>query len=102
MKRNVLLLPAAMVLLSLPTAKIVTDWNAAALNAIRISKSSPPVALRRMAILHTAMYDAVNGITRTHQSYFITGHAPASASIRSGCRFRSSLRAIRFIPGPAI
>ena len=85
MKINVLLLPAAIVLLSLATANadVVTDWNATALDAIRIGKSSPPVASRHLAILHTAMYDAVNGITRTHQSYFISDRAPASASIEA-------------------
>lgn len=39
---------------------VVVDWNATLLNAIVATKSSPPVASRSMAILHTAIYDAVN------------------------------------------
>src|SRR5262245_5147326 len=58
------------------SADAVIDWNAAALNAIRASNTPPPVAARNLAILHTAVYDAVNGITRTHEPYFVTGHVP--------------------------
>jgi hypothetical protein len=33
-------------------ADVVTDWNDAALNAIRAAKTPPPVASRALAILH--------------------------------------------------
>ncbi|MEP0923885.1 CARDB domain-containing protein [Leptolyngbya sp. ST-U4] len=39
---------------------VVVDWNATILNAIVATKSSPPIASRNMAILHTAMFNAVN------------------------------------------
>ena len=61
-------------------ADVVTDWNTAALNAIRSGGTPPPVASRALAILHTAMYDAVNGISRTHESYRVESAAPRSAS----------------------
>jgi hypothetical protein len=35
---------------------------------------------RALAILHAAIYDAVNGITRTHEPFFVTSAVPASAS----------------------
>jgi membrane-associated phospholipid phosphatase len=38
---------------------VVLDWNATLLNAIVTERSSPPSASRSMAILHTAIYDAV-------------------------------------------
>ena len=44
---------------------VVLDWNATILNAIVAVKSSPPAASRNMAILHSAIYDAVN--TNTQQ-----------------------------------
>ncbi len=47
-------------------ADVVTDWNTAALNAIRARNTPPPAASRNLAILHTSIYDAVNGILRTH------------------------------------
>jgi len=62
-------------------ADVVTDWNSAALNAIRLDKTPPPKASRALAILHAAIYDAVNGITRTHEPYLIGGYVPASASV---------------------
>ena len=43
-------------------ADIVTDWNTLALNAIRTNRTAPPIAARNLAILHIAIYDAVNGI----------------------------------------
>ena len=58
-------------------ADVVTDWNSAALNAIRIDKTPPPKSSRALAIFHVAIYDAVNGITRTHQPYLVGGHVPA-------------------------
>lgn len=44
---------------------VVLDWNATILNAIVATQSSPPVASRNMAIMHAAIYDAVN--TKTSQ-----------------------------------
>lgn len=61
-------------------ADVVTDWNTLALNAIRGYKMPPPKASRGLAMLHVAMYDAVNGIGRTHESYLVPSSVPASAS----------------------
>src|SRR5437870_13796943 len=64
-------------------ADVVTEWNSAALNAIRLDRTPPPKASRALAILHAAIYDAVNGITRTHEPYLIGGYVPASASLEA-------------------
>src|SRR4029453_9749063 len=48
---------------------VVTDWNNAALDAIRTDRTAPPIASRSLAIVHVAIYDAVNGIARTHEPY---------------------------------
>jgi len=61
-------------------ADVVTDWNNAALNAIRGNRTAPPQASRGLAILHTSIYDAVNGIDRRHEPYFVPGKVLASAS----------------------
>jgi PAP2 superfamily len=68
---------------SMAYADVVTDWNIAALNAIRANRTSPPVASRALAILHVAIYDAVNGISRTHEPYAVESAVPASASIEA-------------------
>src|SRR6266480_1338967 len=61
-------------------ADVVTDWNNAALDAIRAGSAAPPIASRSLAILHVSIYDAVNGITRTHEAYLVRSAVPASAS----------------------
>ncbi|HEV8543552.1 MAG TPA: hypothetical protein VGR78_14240, partial [Verrucomicrobiae bacterium] len=50
-------------------SNVVLDWNEAMLDAIRADNSSPTLAPRNLAILHTAVYDAVNSVLRTHQPY---------------------------------
>jgi hypothetical protein len=61
-------------------ADVVTDWNNAALDAIRADKTPPPKASRALAILHASMFDAVNGISRRCESYLVHSALPASAS----------------------
>src|SRR6266542_37684 len=61
-------------------ADVVTDWNTAALNAIRANRTPPPKASRSLAILHASIYDAVNGISRTHQPYLVPSTVPAGAA----------------------
>ena len=65
---------------SLAYADVVTEWNNAALDAIRAGRTAPPIASRSLAILHAAIYDAVNGITRSHEQYLVPSAVPASAS----------------------
>jgi hypothetical protein len=61
-------------------ADVVTDWNNAALDAIRAGNTNPPIASRSLAILHVSIYDAVNGIARTHEPYLVQSAVSASAS----------------------
>ena len=61
-------------------ADAVTDWNNAALDAIRSANTPPPVASRALAILHASIFDAVNGISRHCEPYFVPSTAPAAAS----------------------
>ncbi len=73
-----------LVLLASPAAAdVVTDWNTVALNAIRASNTPPPAAARNLAILHASIYDAVNGIRRTHTPYLVSETGPADASIEA-------------------
>ena len=81
------------------TADVVTDWNNAALNAIRADKAPPPTASRELAILHVAIYDAVNGIARTHEPYLATGLVPASASIEAAANAAAHKALVALYPG---
>jgi hypothetical protein len=59
---------------------VVTDWNNAALDAIRAGNTTPPIASRALAILHVSIYDAVNGIARTYEPYLVQSAVEARAS----------------------
>lgn len=57
--------------------------NVMAIDAIRTAGTPPPVASRALAILHASIYDAVNGIARTHEPFFVRSAGPASASLEA-------------------
>ena len=61
---------------SLLAADMVLQWNEILLDAIRADSTNPPRASRAMAIVHTAIYDAVNAIDRTHEAFAV--NVPAS------------------------
>ena len=65
---------------SVTRADIISDWNETALAAIKLDKTPPPKAARALAILHTAIYDAVNGIAQTHERYLVAGKPAGPAS----------------------
>ena len=52
-------------------ADVVTDWNNAALTAIRSERTTPPEAARALAILHVSIFDAINGFERDFEPYFV-------------------------------
>lgn len=61
----------------------VLDWNNEVLNATRLSRNPPPMAALHMATFQVAIFDAVNGITGTHQGWLVNDPAPAGASIEA-------------------
>lgn len=59
----------------------VLFWNSVHLNAIRISKSPPPVAARNLAIMHTAMYDTLRSMDKVGNfSEYLTLQAPPAGA----------------------
>ena len=78
-RRRVGLTAAATVLLALTAsapvrADAVTDWNQHATNALT-SLQTPPVWTLHLAMVHGAVYDAVNSIDRRHEPYLVTVRA---------------------------
>jgi hypothetical protein len=59
---------------------VVLQWNDIALNLIRTDKTSPPMAARNLAMLHTSIYDAVNGINPKHKVYKVNVKVSKNAS----------------------
>ena len=79
---------------------VVTDWNNAALDAIRAG-TAPPIASRSLAILHVSIYDAVNGIARTYEPYFVQSAVAASASHEAAASAAAHKALINLFPASA-
>jgi hypothetical protein len=60
-------------------ADVVLDWNGLMIEAVRADNSGPTLSSRNLAILHAAIYDTVNSITRTHRAYQFQLKAPEQA-----------------------
>jgi hypothetical protein len=58
----------------------VLKWNEILLNAVRQDNTPPPLASRNMAIVHAAVYEAVNAIVGTHKEYRVRILPPQFAS----------------------
>ncbi|HEY9643760.1 MAG TPA: vanadium-dependent haloperoxidase [Coleofasciculaceae cyanobacterium] len=58
--------------LTAETIDPVIEWNAIALKAGLRDKTPAPALARNLAVVHTAVYDAVNAITGGHQPYQIS------------------------------
>lgn len=61
-------------------ADAVLEWNELLLDAVRADKTAPPPASRAMAIVHLAIYDAVNSIDGSHSPYLVDKKGPKGAS----------------------
>jgi len=62
------------------SADVVLQWNEVLLDAVRTSRTPPPPASRNMAIMHVAMYDAVNSIDGSYTPYLVAKGGPPGAS----------------------
>ncbi len=58
--------------MSAPGTDVVLAWNATLLNAFQAMDTPPPIAARNQAIVHAAMFDAINIIERKYGSYGIS------------------------------
>lgn len=61
-------------------ADVVTDWNATLEAAMRNPTQSPGVGVRTAAIVHAAIFDAVNGLARKYTPLRVTDPAPPEAN----------------------
>jgi Ca2+-binding RTX toxin-like protein len=74
----------------------VLQWNAIALDAIRTDRTAPPLAARDLAIMHVAIYDAVNSIDHQYAPYisFVNVHPRASKDAAVAAAARDALVAL--------
>ena len=74
--------PALLLIAPAPAlANVITDWDEKAVALVQPGTVfPPPTALRTTAILHLAMFEAVNSIERRYRPYRVQVAAPADAS----------------------
>jgi hypothetical protein len=58
----------------------VLEWNEVAVQATRVARLSPNAQTRALAMVHGAVFDAVNGIEGGYAPYLVTRRAPIWAS----------------------
>lgn len=78
--RSCFLTLAILLLPAFASADAVTDWNEKALAAATQAKQLPFTSTRTMALVHTAMFDAVNSIEGRFTPYKAKVSAPSGSS----------------------
>jgi membrane-associated phospholipid phosphatase len=68
---------------SAPGTDVIVDWNAMLLNAIQAVETSPAIAARHQAMVHAAMFDAVNGIEGHYQPFLAQVHPECAVGASS-------------------
>jgi hypothetical protein len=87
--------PAAM-------ADAVCDWNSRAGEIVVAARMGPPPAYRAMAIVHTAVYEAVNAITRRYPAGALKLEAAPGASIDAAVAAANRAALARLLPSQQV
>ena len=80
----------------------VTDWNTTLLDAVRTASSAPPLASRNMAMVHAAIYDAVNCISKKYSPYLVEIDPPAGTSAEAAAAAAAHRVLVSVYPAQAV
>jgi hypothetical protein len=75
-----IVIAASCVRAAIASADVVLDWNAIALKTTAAAPFNPPLETRNLAIVHAAIFDAVNSIAGESSGYAVRFAAPRGAS----------------------
>jgi hypothetical protein len=75
-----LVFSASCVNAAVASADVVLDWNVIALKTTAAASFNPPLETRNVAIVHAAIFDAVNSITGERPAFVVRLRAPRGAS----------------------
>ena len=79
-------------------ADAVTDWNTRACDIVASANFDTPTANRVLAIVHTAIYEAVNAITKKYPASDPNFEAPVGASIDAAVAGASRTTLLKLVP----
>jgi hypothetical protein len=79
-------------------ADTVLDWNITALKTTTAAPFNPPVESRNLAIVHAAMFDAVNSIIGEFHPYAVEFSAPRGASADAAAAAAAHFALVKLYP----
>lgn len=80
----------------------VIEWNGVMLNAVRTASTAPPLASRNMAMVHAAIYDAVNSISKKYTPYLVEIDPPAGTSAEAATAAAAHRVLVNLYPAQAV
>ena len=85
-------------------ADVVTDWNVKANELVVEAKLGTPPAMRIMAIVHTAVYEAANAVTKRYPAGALKLDAAPGASLDAAVAAANRVTLLKLLPSvqPAI
>jgi membrane-associated phospholipid phosphatase len=95
---------AALCVPGIASADVVVDWNATLVNAMYTAKTPPQLGTRIGAIVQTAVFDSVNGITRKYSQFRpdLLGTARRGASAPAAAASAAYTALVAIFPDPAL
>jgi len=91
-------------ILSLPSvcaADAVLDWNEVVLARVVAARQGPPDGARSLAMMHLAMFEAINAVEHRYTPYAFKGRAPAGASAEAAAAAAASSVLLKLFPDQA-
>lgn len=80
-------------------ANPVLEWNDIALKATIESRQGPPMTARTMAVVHSAVFDAVNAIQPKYRAFKFSGTAAPGASPDAAAAAAAHTALVSLFPG---
>jgi hypothetical protein len=79
-------------------ADVVIEWNEIALAQVVAAKQLPPDQSRTMAMVHVAMFDAVNAVERRYTPYKVNAKAAPGASMEAAAAAAARAILVKLYP----
>jgi hypothetical protein len=77
----------------------VTDWNEVAVARLVAARELPPDGARAVAMMHAAMFDAINAVEPRYAPYAFKGKAPAGTSAAAAGAAAARTVLLKLYPG---
>ncbi|MGH9936536.1 MAG: vanadium-dependent haloperoxidase, partial [Blastocatellia bacterium] len=97
-RRRIALLIVAMLVAPMARADVVTDWNIKAGDVVVAARLGPQPANRALAIVHTAVYEAVNAITKRYPESRLKLEAAPGASVDAAVAAANHATLVKLAP----